>query len=60
MSRRKKVSFLAKKDVEKKVSFEAEGKEVSFTAKVPSKRRGRVEFYVKRKKQVDYANSKCK
>jgi hypothetical protein len=51
MSRRKKVSFLANKEVEKKVSFEAEGKEVSFKAKVPSKRRERVEFYAKKDKK---------
>jgi hypothetical protein len=50
MSRRKKVSFLAKKKVEKKVSFKAKGERVSFTAKVPSKRRERVEFYAKKKK----------
>ena len=51
MSRRKKVSFLADKKVEKRVSFKAEGKKVSFTAKVPSQRRERVEFYAKRKKE---------
>jgi hypothetical protein len=51
MSRRKKVSFLAKKDVEKRVSYEAHGEEVSFKAKVPSKKRERVEFYAKKKKQ---------
>jgi len=50
MSRRKKVSFLAKKKIEKRVSFKAEGKKVSFVAKVPSKRRSRVEFYAKKKR----------
>ncbi len=50
MSRRKKVSFLANKKVEKKVTFRAEGKKVSFNAKVPSQRRERVEFYAKKKK----------
>jgi len=51
MTRRKKVSFLANKTVEKTVSFEAQGKDVSFTAKVPSKRRGRVEFYAKKEEK---------
>ncbi len=51
MSRRKKISFLAKKDVEKKVSFVADGEKVSFVATIPSKRRERVEFYAKRKKK---------
>jgi hypothetical protein len=50
MSRRKKVSFLAKKEVEKRVAFKAEGKKVSFIAKVPSQRRERVEFYAKKKR----------
>jgi hypothetical protein len=51
MSRRKKVSFLADKKVEKTVSFEAHGKEVSFKAKVPSQRRERVEFLAKKEKK---------
>jgi len=51
MARRKKVSFLANKEVEKTVSFKAQGKDVSFKAKVPSKRRGRVEFYAKREEE---------
>jgi len=51
MSRRKKVSFLAKKKIEKRVSFVAKRKKVSFIAKVPSKKRGRVEFYSKKKRR---------
>jgi len=51
MSRRKKVSFLAKKKIEKRVSFVARRKKVSFIAKVPSKRRRRVEFYAKKKRR---------
>jgi len=46
---RKKVSFLAKKTIKKKISFKAGGKKVSFVAKGPSKRRGRVTFYAKKK-----------
>ena len=45
MSRRKKVSFLAKTTIKKRVSFRASGKKVSFIAKAPSKRRKRVTFY---------------
>jgi hypothetical protein len=51
MTRRKKVSFLAKKKVEKRVSFKARGRKVSFTARVPSQRRRRVEFYTKKKRR---------
>lgn len=50
MPRRKKVSFLAKKKIKKRVSFRARGKKVSFTANVHSKRRHRVTFYTKKKK----------
>ena len=50
MSKRNKVSFLAKKQIEKRVSFEAHGKKVSFIAKVPSEKRARVTFYVSKKK----------
>jgi len=41
---RKKVSFLARTKVRKRVSFKAGGRKVSFIAKVPSKRRKRVSF----------------
>ncbi len=51
MSRRKKVSFLARKKIGKRVSFVAKRKKVSFIAKVPSKRRRRVEFYSKKKRR---------
>ena len=51
MTRRKKVSFLAKKKIKKRVSFEARGKKVSFIARVPSKRKTRVTFYVKKKRK---------
>ena len=47
--KRQKVSFLAKKEVKKRVSFEARGKKMSFVATVPSKRRKRVTFYAKKK-----------
>jgi len=50
MARRKKVSFLARTAIKKRVSFEASGKKVSFTARVPSKRRKRVTFYAKKEK----------
>jgi len=51
MARRKKVSFLAKKKIEKRVSFVSRGKKVSFIAKVPSKKRGKVEFYAKKRRK---------
>ena len=41
----KRVSFLAKHKVRKRVSFVSEGKRISFIAKVPSKRRKKVTFY---------------
>jgi len=47
--RRQKVSFLAKTEVQKRVTFKARGKKVSFIATVPSKRRKRVTFYTKKK-----------
>ncbi len=47
MARRKKVSFLARDNVERKVEFRARGEKVSFKADVPSKRRRRVSFYSK-------------
>jgi hypothetical protein len=49
MTRRKKVSFLARTTIKKRVSFEASGRKVAFTARAPSKRRTRVTFYAKRK-----------
>ena len=49
---RKKISFLAKKTVKKRVAFESHGKKVSFVAKVPAKRRTRVTFYARKKKQA--------
>jgi len=49
MARRKKVSFVARTTIKKRVSFEARGKKVSFTARVPSKRRTRVTFYARKK-----------
>jgi hypothetical protein len=42
--RKEKVSFLARKKIEKRVSFVARGKKVSFIAKVPAERRRRVTF----------------
>jgi len=51
MVRRKKVSFLARTTIKKRVSFETRGKKVSFTARVPSKRRTRVTFYAKKKEK---------
>lgn len=47
--KRQKVSFLAKKEVKKRVTFKARGEKVSFIATVPSKRRKRVTFHAKRK-----------
>lgn len=44
MVKRRKVSFLAKTKIKKRVTFKANGKKVSFVAKVPSKRRKRVTF----------------
>jgi len=51
MPRRKKVSFLAKKKIEKRVSFVARRKKVSFIARVPSKKRSRVDFYATKKRR---------
>ena len=49
----KRVSFLKRKKVRKKVSFvTAKHKRVSFKAKVPSKRRERVTFYSTRKRRT--------
>lgn len=51
MVKRKTVSFLAKKKIEKRVSFVARGEKVSFIARVPSKKKVRVEFYAKKKRR---------
>ena len=49
----KRVSFLKRKKIRKKVSFvTAKHKRVSFKAKVPSKRRERVTFYSTRKRRT--------
>lgn len=50
IKRRKKVSFLAKTTVKKRVSFGARGEKVSFMATVPAKKRKRVTFYAQKKK----------
>lgn len=47
----KRISFLAKKKIKKKISFTAQGRKVSFKAKVPSKRRKKITFYSTRKKK---------
>lgn len=48
---RKKVSFLAKRTVKRRVTFKSGGnKKVSFIAKVPAKQRTRVTFYAKKAK----------
>ena len=48
----RRVSFLARPKVRKKVSFvTSDRKRVSFKAKVPSKRRKKVTFYATRKKK---------
>jgi len=50
MPRRKKISFLAKTTVKKRVSFQAGGEKVSFVARVPAQRRKRITFYARKKK----------
>jgi hypothetical protein len=40
----KKVSFLARTKVRRRVSFKSGGRRVSFIARVPSKRRRRISF----------------
>lgn len=47
----KRVSFLTKRKVRKRVSFVSEGRRVSFIAKVPAKKRKRVTFYSTRKRR---------
>jgi len=49
--KRKKISFLARVRVKRKVSFRARGKEIAFTARVPSKKRARVTFFTKKRKK---------
>ncbi len=44
MTRTKKISFLARIKVKRKISFRAGKKKVSFTARVPSKKRRRITF----------------
>jgi len=44
----KRISFLAKRIIKKRVTFKSKGKKVSFIAKVPSKRRKRVTFKARR------------
>ncbi|MFA5856892.1 MAG: hypothetical protein WC867_06015 [Candidatus Pacearchaeota archaeon] len=43
----RKVSFLARRPIKKRVSFVARGRRVSFVARVPAKRRRRVSFRTK-------------
>ncbi|MFH0860571.1 MAG: hypothetical protein V1921_05175 [Candidatus Altiarchaeota archaeon] len=43
----KKITFLAKTKVKKRVSFRSGGRKISFTAKLPSRRRKRVTFYAR-------------
>jgi len=48
----KRVSFLKKKKIKKRVSFTTStGKKISFAAKVISKRRSRITFYSTRKRR---------
>ena len=44
----RRISFLARKKVRKRVSFTSGGQRISFIAKVPAKRRKRVKFYAGR------------
>ncbi len=44
----KRISFLAKTRVRKRVSFTSGGQRISFIAKVPAKRRKRIKFYAGR------------
>ena len=41
----RRVSFLTRTSVKRRVSFRASGRKVSFIARVPSKRRKRVKFW---------------
>jgi len=40
----RRVSFLARRTIRKRVSFKSRGRRVSFIARVPAKRRRRVTF----------------
>jgi len=51
MARRKRVSFLARKRIKKRVTFEAKGRRISFIARVPSERRERIAFYARKKRK---------
>jgi len=46
----KRVTFLKRTKVKRKVAFKAEGKSVSFTAEAPSKRRKRVKFLARERR----------
>jgi hypothetical protein len=46
----KRVTFLKRAKVKRRVSFEAEGKEVSFRARVPAKKRRRVSFLARERR----------
>ena len=49
----KRVSFFKKKKIEKRISFRsANGKFVSFTAKVPSKKRTKITFFATKKAKI--------
>jgi hypothetical protein len=50
MVKKKKVSFLARVRVKRRVSFKAGKKRVSFTARAPSKRRIRISFRAKKRR----------
>jgi hypothetical protein len=50
MPKRRRISFLARIKVKRKVSFKAGKKRVTFSARVPTKRRRRVTFLSKKKK----------
>jgi len=51
MTGKKKVSFLARIKVKRKISFRAGKKKVSFTARVPSKKRRRITFSARKGKK---------
>jgi len=51
MARRRRVSFLARKKIKERVTFEARGRRISFLATVPSKRRQRIAFYTRKKRK---------
>jgi len=45
---RRRISFLTRKKIKKRVAFEARGRRISFIAKVPSRRRERVTFVARK------------